>query len=424
MTEPPAPNPADACPLPARDPDVRLGKMGLWIEGAAGGGWLNVVVHVGNASETLAYKRGRLIYRADLETFGAGLARLVNGEWDEALLPRRGDLSARVTRDRWFSLVLGHSTGDQTITMLCYESEHAPALAGVRAALERLARERALSWRPALVSGPAAIRIRLERIAKRPVVERPDDFIPRELVGPVRAEEPEFEFTYEGAGWHSLAILVGEGAYETGGSDIGARLRDLLLAGLRLAAGATHAELTFNAEPGQDRLEFDALPAAGLLAPLLPCRIRAVELAPITEAPANMGFEGVFDSGLVVAQALYRMALPHFVEDDRWDRQAFAALEGALLAIEEARDQANDRLDPAASDNRLATAAVEGAAAAVRSVREYEASDEGKYSRPSDFYTNRAVDEALAELRLLRNSPAKPRPRDFGWNLPWVRPQD
>jgi len=423
MTEPRAPNPADACPLPARDPDVRLGKMGLWVEGAAGGGLLNVVVHIGDASKTLAYERGRLIYRVDLETFAAGLARLVNGESHEASLPRR-PLGVQVTRDGWCSFSLGHGTGDQRITMRCRDPEYASALEGARAALERLARERALSWRPAVVAGPEAVRARLERIARRPVVERPDDFIPHELVGPVRAEEPEFEFTYEGAGWHSLAILVGEGAYVTGGSDIGARLRDLLVAGLRLAAGATHAELTFNAEPGQDRLEFDAVPAAGLLAPLLPCRIRAVELALMTEVPTNTGFEGVFDSGLGVAQALYRMALLHFVEDDRWDRQAFAALEGALSAIEEARDQANDRLDPAASDNRLTTAAVEGAAAAVRSVREYEAGDEGKYSKPSDFYTNQAVDEALAELRLLHNLPAEPRSRDFGWNPPWVRPKD
>lgn len=407
MTEPRTPNPAGACALPARDPDVRLGKMSLWIEGAAGGGLLNVVVHIGDASKTLAYERGRLIYRVDLETFAAGLARLVNGESHEASLPRR-PLGVQVTRDGWCSYSLGHGTGDQRITMRCREPEYASALEGARAALERLARERALSWQPALVSGPEAVRARLERIAMRPAFERPDDFIPRELVGPVRAEEPEFAFTFLEAGWHGLAIHVGEGAYETGGSDIGARLRDLLVAGLRLAAGATHAELTFNAEPGQDRLEFDVVPAAGLQAPLLPCRIRAVELAIMTGAPVNTGFEGVFDSGLVVAQALYRMALPHFLENDRWDRQAFAALEGALAAIEEAREQANDRLDAVASDNRLAKAAVEGAAAAVRSVREYEAGDEGRHSQRSDVYTNQAVDEALAELRLLHNLPAEP----------------
>ena len=409
MTDSRTPDPADAGSTPARDPDLRLGKMSLWIEGAAGGGWLDVVVHVGDALKTLAYERGRLTHKTDLETFGAGLAGLVNGECDAASLPRRGALGVHVTRGRWCSLSLGHSTGDQSITMLCHEAEYAPALAGVRAALERLARERALSWQPALVSGPEAVRGRLERIARKPAVtERPEDFIPHALVGPVRAEEPEFEFTYEGSGWHGLAIRVGDGAYETGGSDIGASLRDLLLVGLRLAAGAPHAELTFNAEPGRDRLEFDAEPAGAGLAPLLPCRIRALELASLTEVPVNTGFEGVFDSGLVVAQALYRMALPHFVENDHWDRQAFAALEGALAAIEEARERENAGPDPAALANRLVTAAIEGASAAVKSVREYEAGDEGKHSRPSDRFTNLAAGEALAELRRLNHLPVEP----------------
>jgi hypothetical protein len=45
-------------------------------------------------------------------------------------------------------------------------------------------------------------------------------------------------------------------------------------------------------------------------------------------------------SSLAVAHAVYRMALPHFIDNDGGDRFAFSALEGALAEIEVLRDSA------------------------------------------------------------------------------------
>ena len=56
--------------MPPRPPDAVLGALSLWIEGPQGsGGWLDVVIYVGDHFETLMHTRGPLIQKSALKAF-------------------------------------------------------------------------------------------------------------------------------------------------------------------------------------------------------------------------------------------------------------------------------------------------------------------------------------------------------------------
>lgn len=334
--------------MPLRPPDVVLGTLSLWIEGAQGpNGWLDVVVYVGDHFQTLMHTRGPLIRKPDLIAFGSALAELVDHEEAEACLPAIDfSLGLHIKRRRppggsFCTISLRSCAGDQMISIHCDPARFGAAAEGVQTALDRLAGDRGRAWTPAILSGPAEARERLTRLVG-PVGSNPAPDQPTRPVPPPRppiatGPDPEFEFSVHGLGWHGLVVRVGDAMFEAGGSDVGDGLDSLIRAGLMLASGAHRAEVVFNGEPTLTRIEFESAYRAGDAPPFRPCVFRVHEQNHDT-APATIEFEAVCDSALGVAQALYRMALPHFLENDRADRHAFAALEGALLAIETVRE--------------------------------------------------------------------------------------
>ena len=334
--------------MPLRPPDVVLGTLNLWFEGALGAnGWLDVVAWVGDHFQTLLHTRGPLIRKPDLAGFGAALADLADQEEGEAYLPAIDfSLGLHIKRRRYpggsfCTVALRSCAGDQTISIHCDPARFLEAAEGVRAALERLAQARARAWTPALLGGPPETRERLARlvgaVGSNPAPDRPTRPAPPPPPPVVAGPTPEFRFSVEGLGWHGLTIRVGDAEHEAGGSDIGGNLDDLIRAGLMLASGAYRAEVVFNAEPMLTRLEFETLYRTDDLPPFRPVVLRVLEQNH-DSAPSTIELETICDSALGVAQALYRMALPHYIANDRVDRFAFAALEGALAAIESVRD--------------------------------------------------------------------------------------
>ena len=335
---------------PPRPPDLVLGALSLWIEGPQGsGGWLDTVVYVGDHFETLMHTRGPLIQKAALTTFAAALRDLAGTESGEVVLPSDGgSLGLRLTRydgamgGTYCEVAYRFYSADLRLSVRCQRAQLGPAAEGLQAALDRLARLRAMQWRPALLGGPPKVRERLARlvgpIGRKPAPDVPSRPPPPPAPEPPQGPIPEFEFTVESHGWHSLSVRVGDQFAEMGGSFIGDGLDHLLRAALQLAAGAPQAEILFNAEPGLTRLRFEALYEYAGSPPDLPCRIRMIDESGLSSHEGGVELDALCPSGLAVAHAVYRMALPHFTDNDRADRLTFAALEGALAGIEAARE--------------------------------------------------------------------------------------
>lgn len=336
--------------MPPRPPDLVLGALSLWIEGPQGSaGWLDTVVYVGDHFETLMHTRGPLLQKSALAAFAEDLRELAAKEAGEVFLPSDGgSLGLRLTR---YEGVMGGAycevayrfySADLRLSVRCQRTELGPAADGLQIALDRLARRRAAQWLPALLGGPPQVRERLARlvgpIGSKPAPDRPTRPPPAPAPEPPQGPAPEFEFTFESHGWHGLTVRLGDQLGEMGGSDIGDGLDELLRAALQLAAGAPHAEVLFNAEPGLTRLRFEALYGYAGHPPHRPCRIRMTDESGFSASAEGVEFEAVCGSTLYVAHALYRMALPHFTDNDRADRLTFAALEGALAGIEAARE--------------------------------------------------------------------------------------
>lgn len=336
--------------MPPRPPDVVLGALSLWIEGPQGStGALDVVVYVGDHFETLMHTRGPLILKPVLAAFARDLADLAEREAGEAILPSDGgSLGLRVTRydgvmgGTYCEVAYGFYAADLRLSVRSQKAQLGPAAEGLQVALDRLARQRARHWLPAFLGGPPKVRQRLARlvgpIGSKPAPDRPSR--PPLPPAPERPEgrDPEFEFIFESHGWHTLAVRVGDQLGEMGGSFIGDGLDDLLRAALHLAAGGSRAEILFNAEPGLTRLRFEVLYGSEGRPPDLPCRIVMTDESGISACEGGVELDVVCPSSLAVAHAVYRMALPHFTENDRADRLTFAALEGALAEIEAARE--------------------------------------------------------------------------------------
>lgn len=342
--------------MPPRPPDLVLGALSLWIEGPQGsGGWLDTVVYVGDHFETLMHTRGPLIKKSDLKAFAEALSGLAGRDSGEVILPSDGgSLGLRIKR---YDGVMGGAycevayrfySGDLRLSVRCQRAQLGPAADGLRAALDRLARTRAMQWLPALLGGPPKVRERLARlvgpIGSKPAPDVPSQPPPPPAPEPPQGPDPVFEFTVESHGWHSLSVRVGDQLGEMGGSFIGDGLDHLLRAALQLAAGAAHAEILFNAEPGLTRLRFEAQYEYAGSPPDLPCRIRMTDESGFSAYEDGVELEAVCASGLAVAHAIYRMALPHFTDNDRADRLTFAAFEGALAAIEGAREDERVKL--------------------------------------------------------------------------------
>jgi TonB family protein len=160
--------------------------------------------------------------------------------------------------------------------------------------------------------------------------------------GPVvlDAAEAEFRYIVDGVGWFSVDIQIGALNGGFGGSSwMTSPVEDLLRAGVALAGGVPYAEIMFNAEPFLSRVEFEvetlnsSVPARNnQWTATNGCWIRTRDIDEHTLEPKELTFEALCYSPLAVAEAIYRMALPLFEENDRHDHPAFAALAAAIEA--------------------------------------------------------------------------------------------
>jgi TonB family protein len=162
--------------------------------------------------------------------------------------------------------------------------------------------------------------------------------------GPVVLDAAEVDFRYDvdGVGWFGIDALIGTMREGFGGSSwMTDGMGDLLRAGTALAGGVPRVEILFNAEPSVSRLEFEvevlnsSVPARNnRWTAASGCWIRLREIDHQTGVPKDLEFEALCFSPLAVAEAIYRMALPLFEQNDRGDVPVFAAL---VAAIEAAR---------------------------------------------------------------------------------------
>ena len=156
---------------------------------------------------------------------------------------------------------------------------------------------------------------------------------------PLQASDVSFRYTVDGVGWFSVSVQVGDKEHGFGGSAyMTDAMGDLLRVGLALAAGETRADIVCDAEPFLCRVEFERTllnrdaPSEGW-EPDHGCLIRIRPIDHFDHHPGEVEFEAICTSPLTVAEAIYRMALPHFQENEGWERAPFVALEATLAAL-------------------------------------------------------------------------------------------
>jgi TonB family protein len=154
------------------------------------------------------------------------------------------------------------------------------------------------------------------------------------------AAEVTFHPVVGGVGWFGVDALVGTMRDGFGGSSwMTEVMGDLLRAGTALAGGVPKVEILFNSEPFVSRLEFEvevlnsSVPARNnRWTATSGCWLRLWEIDHQTGVQKDLEFEALCFSPLAVAEAIYRMALPLFEQNDRGDVPVFAALVSAIEA--------------------------------------------------------------------------------------------
>jgi TonB family protein len=126
-------------------PDIRLGRLSLWIAGPKGhDGWLDVAVLVGDDYDTIARTSGMMLQKKDLAAFEPALRAVADADTGEALLwSDGGSLTIRVKRwgrehGNYVEVGLRRSIYDQKISFGFAVADYAGALVGLRAVLTRL----------------------------------------------------------------------------------------------------------------------------------------------------------------------------------------------------------------------------------------------------------------------------------------------
>ena len=153
------------------------------------------------------------------------------------------------------------------------------------------------------------------------------------------AAEVTFRYVVDGVGWFSVEVQVGAASGGFGGSWMTAAMEDLLRIGAALAGGVRRAEMVVDAEPFLTRIEFEvetlnsSVPARdNRWTATDGCWIRIGDIDHRTQERKEFEFEALCLSPLAVAEAIHRMALPHFAQQARTDFPAFAALVAAIRA--------------------------------------------------------------------------------------------
>ena len=326
-------------------PDLSIGPLAFWV--GTGNGlswpWLDLAVRVGEGWERIADVHGALVQRPDFLEFLAALRAFIAGDRADAalgsiggslrLLLRRSDQGS-LRGELW----LQRGGNSQTVIFSLWKGVLPAALADAEALAARMAAEER-GWRPT----PGRV--------------LPDDpFLPRDSgiddpepdrpppegwdAGLAPADEVAFDYVVDGYGWYGVEIRVGDRTGGFGGGYLTDPMGDLLRAALVMLADGDRAELICNAEPGLTRVEFTSeilgvdVDAGGRASRRDGCRIRIREIDHHSGAAAEAPeFDALCRSSRAVAEAIYRMALRHFMDGAGPWSVPMAALEGALAAV-------------------------------------------------------------------------------------------
>jgi hypothetical protein len=325
----------------AQDADIVLGQLELWIGVGANVSWpwLDVAVRIGKGWGTFLDLHGPMVQRGDFAAFVPALRDFAEGRRDDALLASLGG-SMRVTLRRsehgslhgeaWFS----HGPNSQTVSFSLWDGSLRTAVPQAEAALERVKRDQASAWMPA----PDLIQ-RLPRATGLEPPQGPTRFEAWES-GLTPARELRFDYTVDGYGWFSLDVRADDQRGEAGGGYLTDAMGDMLRAALAMLAGARSARVTFNAEPGLQRLELEVVALsmdvtdAGMPARhRRGCWIRLRDIDHNTGADGEVEFEALAGSPRAVAEAIYDMGARHFADGAGPWTAPMAALQGALATV-------------------------------------------------------------------------------------------
>jgi hypothetical protein len=330
----------------SQEPDIAIGPLAMWVGTGDGQSWpwIDVAVRIGTGWDKLVDLHGGLLQRPDLLGFAPAMGDFVERRRNDVLLASLGGLMRLMLRrsesgslhgEAWFS----RGAISQTTVFGLWDAAVETALDGVEQTVQRL-RDAQWGWTPS----PELLDPLQPRDSGIDAGPEED----RRPAGPWDAglgagEDVSFDYQVDGYGWYGIDVRVGSRSGSFGGGYLTDPMGDLMRAGLAMLAGAGRAELMCNSEPGETRVEFervllasdDSLPAGARSR--FGCTIRIVKIDYLTGEALDTEFEALCRSPYAVAEAIYRMALPHFREGAGHWSDELASLEGALVAIRRGR---------------------------------------------------------------------------------------
>lgn len=326
------------------EPDILLGPLSMWVGTGDGQSWpwIDIAVRIGTGWENVVDLHGAMLQRPDLLAFGEAMRAFAQGERNDLLLGSLGGSMRLILRRSEYGSLHGEAWFNrgrlsQTAVFPLWDEAIAAAFPGVEATTRRL-KDAQWGWKPSPEhSNAGPLLPRASGIDEYVDQDRPPN--PPWNSGLGDGEDVSFHYEIDGYGWYSIGVRVGDSDGGFGGGYLTDPMGDLLRAGLALLAGANYAELTCNAEPALTRVEFErVLLSADDTAPRgartrYGCRIRIRDIDDCTGESQNLTFDALCRSPRSVAEASYRMALPHFREGAGPWSDAMAALEGALASI-------------------------------------------------------------------------------------------
>lgn len=326
------------------EPDIVIGPMAMWVGTGEGQSWpwIDVAVRIGTGWEKMVDLHGPMLQRPDLLAVATAIREFAEKKRDDVTLASVGGSMRLLLRRSEYGSLRGEAWFNrgrvsQTASFALWEEALAPAAEGAERMAERL-KDAQWGWTPSLERvGPDALLPRDSGIEEGAQEDRPP-------AGPWDSglgdgEDIEFEYVIDGYGWYSISVRTDSKQSGFGGGYLTDPMGDLLRSGLALLAGARRAELTLNAEPSMTRVEFErvllSIGDSGPGKPLIRygCKVRTVEIDYLGSEAQEPEFEALVRSPRAVAEAIYRMALPHFRHGAGPWSDAMAALEAALAAV-------------------------------------------------------------------------------------------
>jgi hypothetical protein len=325
-------------------PDILIGPMAMWVGTGEGHSWpwVDVAVRIGSGWEKVVDLHGPMLQRPDLLSLAPALREFAEGKRNDVSLASIGSSMRLLLRRSEFGSLSGEAWFNrgpvsQTASFALWEEALAPAAEGAELTAQRLT-DAQWGWTPSQeMDGADALLPRDSGIEEDFGEDRSKTGPWDSGLGP--GEDISFDYQIDGYGWYSIGVRTETKEGGFGGGYLTDPMGDLLRAGLALLAGASGAEVTLNGEPGLTRVEFervllgidDAAPARAAVR--YGCRIRIGALDHFGGELLEPEFEALCRSPRAVAEAIYRMALPHFRHGAGPWSDAMASLEAALAAV-------------------------------------------------------------------------------------------